>query len=105
MAGLDRLLVWIRALRSVLRKEATPLVDFSKLERVLKYTIQSQQLFAEALSHRSYLQLAGKEDAVSNERLEFLGDAVLNLAVAEYLFRRYTNAQEGELTKIRSRLV
>src|SRR6266850_1453735 len=80
-------------------------IDFRKLERALQYTIRDKQLFREALSHRSYLQVIEEEDAVSNERLEFLGDSVLNLVVAEYLYNRDRAAAEGELTKIRSRLV
>src|SRR5208283_2766094 len=74
-------------------------------ESALRYSIHDKKIFYEALSHRSYLQVIGKEESVSNERLEFLGDAILNLIVAEYLFRRDTKAEEGDLTKIRSRLV
>ena len=54
--------------------------------------------------HRSYLQFAGT-NWQSNERLEFLGDSVLNFVVAEYLWTRYPQMEEGELTKLRSRLV
>ena len=105
MVTFDRLIGWIRTMGNVLSAETQARIDYPKLERVLKYRIRSRALFSEALSHRSYLQHAGKESAVSNERLEFLGDAVLNLVVAEYLYRHYTTAQEGELTKMRSRLV
>jgi ribonuclease III len=80
-------------------------INFPKLERALQYSIRNQQLFYEALSHRSYLQVTGNESTLTNERLEFLGDAILNLVAAEYLFHRDSNAPEGELTKIRSRLV
>jgi ribonuclease-3 len=80
-------------------------LDFAQLGCVLQYTIRNKQLFREAFSHRSYLQLAGNKSAVSNERLEFLGDSVLNLVVAEFLFRLHPTAPEGDLTKIRSRLV
>ena len=80
-------------------------IDFHGLERVLQYKIHHQNLFAEAFCHRSYTQVSGNETAPSNERLEFLGDAILNLVVAEYLFHRHASAEEGELTKIRSRLV
>jgi ribonuclease-3 len=61
-------------------------------------------LFLESLLHRSYLQYLGPQ-VQSNERLEFLGDAVLNSLVAEYLYRLYPSLEEGDLTKIRSRLV
>lgn len=80
-------------------------IDFSSLEVILQHRIKNSRLFYEALSHRSYLQVSGEEAAFSNERLEFLGDAILNLVVAEYLFHRFTSAHEGDLTKIRSRLV
>ncbi len=56
------------------------------------------------MRHRSFLQ-HGADDDESNERLEFLGDSILNLIVGEYLYRRFPRAPEGELTKIRSRLV
>jgi ribonuclease-3 len=74
------------------------------LESRLGYQIRRPTLFAEALVHRSYLQQL-PPDARSNERLEFLGDAVLSLIVAEYLHNRFPDAEEGELTKTRSRLV
>jgi ribonuclease III len=80
-------------------------VDFRRLEQLLGYSIRDRRLFFQALSHRSFLQVSGFENAPSNERLEFLGDAVLNLAAAEYLYRHHQGAAEGELTKIRSRLV
>ena len=80
-------------------------IDFGKLERVLHYTIHNRQLFREALSHRSYLQIVNDATAISNERLEFLGDSVLNLVVGEYLFHQNPGAEEGELTKVRARFV
>ena len=80
-------------------------VDYPKLSQAIGYTTKNRELFAQALSHRSYLQVVGNESALSNERLEFLGDAVLNLVVAEYLFNRDSSAPEGDLTKFRSRLV
>jgi len=61
-------------------------------------------VFIQALQHRSFHQRS-HHPARSNERLEFLGDSILNLVVGEYLYRRYPRAQEGELTKLRSRLV
>ncbi len=55
--------------------------------------------------HRSYLQVIGSAGQFSNERLEFLGDSVLGMVVAEYLFSLHTEVLEGELTKMRSWLV
>jgi ribonuclease-3 len=101
-----RLLRWFRVSGSA---SETPSigerVDFSELGRILGYTIRNQNLFFQALSHRSFMQVTGYEHASSNERLEFLGDSVLNLAVGEYLYRHHGDAAEGELTKMRSRLV
>ena len=87
------------------QSNAFPEVDFKQLERAIKHNIKNSQLFSQALSHRSYLQTQGNSAAISYERLEFLGDAILNLVVAEYLFHQHRNAEEGDLTKIRSRLV
>jgi ribonuclease-3 len=79
--------------------------DVQKLRRVLGYSFRNSQLFRQALVHRSYLQVLNGPAHVSNERLEYLGDSVLNLVVTEYAFDRYAKAQEGDLTKIRARLV
>ncbi len=75
-----------------------------RLERMIGYSIHDPVLFAQALVHRSYLQRL-PSSAHSNERLEFLGDSILNFVVAEHLFHRYPEAEEGELTKVRARLV
>lgn len=77
----------------------------SKLEKVLKIPIKKIEYFEQALTHRSYLQVEPEKVIYSNERLEFLGDSVLNLIIADYLFSMHTNVMEGELTKMRSWLV
>lgn len=82
-----------------------PNIDFPRLESIINYSIKNPQLFSEALSHRSYIQVPGNDALISYERLEFLGDSVLNLVIAEYLFEHHASAAEGDLTKIRSRLV
>ena len=69
------------------------------LEKVLGYEFQDKQLLIEALTHKSYKQ------PYNNERLEFLGDAVLDLVVGEYLFKRFPTSDEGKLSKIRASLV
>jgi len=75
-----------------------------ELERRIEYRIRTEDHFVRALLHRSYLQ--HKRDAgSSNERMEFLGDSILNLIVGEYLYNHYPRAEEGDLTKMRSRLV
>ncbi|KKP69044.1 MAG: Ribonuclease 3 [Candidatus Moranbacteria bacterium GW2011_GWE1_35_17] len=62
-------------------------------------------LIQEALTHRSYLNENKKYKLNHNERLEFLGDAVLELVVTDYLFKNYSNNQEGEMTSWRAALV
>ncbi len=69
------------------------------LEKKLGYEFEDKQLIIEALTHKSYKQ------PYDNERLEFLGDAVLDLVVGEYLFRKFKNSDEGKLSKIRASLV
>ncbi|BCX78781.1 ribonuclease III [Campylobacter sp. 19-13652] len=71
----------------------------SKLEDRLGYKFKDKNLLKEALTHKS-----SKKD-YSNERLEFLGDAVLDLIVAEYLFLKFTNIAEGDMSKLRAALV
>ncbi len=74
------------------------------LEKQLGLKFQNQDLLRLALIHRSYLN--EKTNALeSNERLEFLGDAVLSLIVADYLYLNYPDVSEGELTNLRSALV
>lgn len=63
-----------------------------------------QKLLEQAFTHRSFLNEA-KEKISSNERLEFLGDSILSFVVSQYLFRRYSEFDEGVLTNIRSLLV
>jgi ribonuclease-3 len=73
-------------------------VSLSRLERQLGHTFQDQDLMILALTHRSF---AGR----NNERLEFLGDAILNFIAGEALFERFPLAREGQLSRLRARLV
>lgn len=72
---------------------------YSQLEKRLNYTFDNKQLIIEALTHKSY------KKPYNNERLEFLGDAVLDLIVGEYLFNKFKKSDEGILSKIRASLV
>ncbi len=78
--------------------------DFSKLEKALKIKFKNKDLLTQAFLHRSYLNENPKFSLEHNERLEFLGDAVLELIVTEYLYKNYKNS-EGELTSWRAALV
>jgi len=73
--------------------------SIAKLEKLLGYEFEDKKLIIEALTHKSYKQ------PYDNERLEFLGDAVLDLIVGEYLFIKFRNSDEGKLSKIRASLV
>lgn len=76
-----------------------------QLQKNLGYTFRDESLLRAALYHSSYANEHRAEDIASNERLEFLGDAVLGFVTAEFLFSRFPNAPEGELTRIRAALV
>jgi len=76
----------------------------SDLEKALTLRFKDKDLLQKVFVHRSYLNEHPKFKLDNNERLEFLGDAVLELIVTEYLYRNYTNP-EGELTNWRSALV
>lgn len=75
------------------------------LERILGTTFKDSALLLSAVTHRSYLNENRDATQSHNERLEFLGDAVLELVVTDYLFATYPEKAEGELTAIRAALV
>src|SRR3989344_5837414 len=75
------------------------------LKQSLGITLNEWTLLEQALTHRSYLNENRQWPLEHNERLEYLGDAVLELVTSEYLFRRYPGFQEGELTILRASLV
>lgn len=75
-----------------------------KLEENLRYSFKNAELLRNALSHSSYANETHSHLG-SNERLEFLGDAVLSVVVADYLYKNFKDKPEGELTKLRASLV
>lgn len=81
-------------------------MDLVRLEQVTGLKFHNRKLFQQAFTHTSYTH-EKKSSGIhpDNERLEFLGDAVLELAVSEYLFHRYPKMSEGELTRTRARVV
>lgn len=79
--------------------------DISTLEDTIDITFDNKQLLQRAVTHRSYLNEHSGEDIEHNERLEFLGDAVLELVTTDFLFENYPDRPEGELTAIRAALV
>jgi len=83
-------------------------INFEEFQKKIHYKIIDKSFFITALTHRSFLKVKNnshKIGIISNERLEFLGDAVLDLVVAEYLFKNFPLNEEGDLTKFRSILV
>lgn len=79
--------------------------NLSVLEKSISYVFKDKNLVKEALTHRSYLNENPSWKLPDNERLEFLGDAVLELEVTEELFNRYPEYKEGQLTGLRAALV
>jgi len=73
--------------------------QLEELEKELNYTFKEKQLIIEALTHKSF------KKPYNNERLEFLGDAVLDLIVGEYLYKKFPKEDEGTLSKIRAAIV
>lgn len=78
--------------------------QLTELEKRIGFSFIDKSYYIQALIHRSFLEKIDENDS-SNERLEFLGDAVLNLIVANYLYHKFPNEDEGFLTKVRAKLV
>lgn len=96
-----------RKLKRNVKSSSIPNYESEKLKELskkLKLNFDNPQLFVKALTHRSYLESSPMLEK-SNERLEFLGDAALGLVVAETLFKKFREEDEGFLTKTRSHLV
>ncbi len=79
--------------------------DFTVLQKELGIRFDDEQLIKQAFTHSSYVNEHRKKKLVDNERLEFLGDAVLELGVSQYLYREYNELEEGDLTKLRASIV
>lgn len=74
------------------------MAGLEKLEAIIGYAFRNQHLLAQSLTHRSFSNR-------NNERLEFLGDSVLNFVIAQALFSRFPDASEGDLSRLRAKLV
>lgn len=81
------------------------MADFSSFESKIGYRFKDARLIEQAFTHRSYLNENRESGREHNERLEFLGDAVLELVVTEFLYAKYPDKPEGELTAYRAALV
>ena len=82
-----------------------PTDGLDEIQRRIEYRFRQPRLLLEALTHTSYLNEARIAEGADNERLEFLGDAVLDLVVSEYLLHAFPEAAEGDLSKLRAQLV
>jgi ribonuclease-3 len=101
-----RLLQWLadRVRRQDPRRRYMAKIPWDTFQELLRYSIRDFALFSTALRHSSH-ESVERDSAESYERLEFLGDAVLDLIVARHLYQRYPGHSEGDLTKMRARLV
>ena len=79
--------------------------DLNQIEQTLSYEFKDKNLLQEALRHSSYVNEQSVSGLRDNERLEFLGDAVLNLVVGHILMQRYPELKEGELSRLRAGMV
>lgn len=83
-------------------------MDDSKLRELMEkigYEFDDIKLLKEALIHRSYANEHGEIENINNERLEFLGDAVLDLISTEYIYTKEKDDNEGDLAKLKSRII
>jgi len=82
-------------------------INFKQFQESINYEIINKRIFINALTHRSFLKSKNVNGLMltSNERLEYLGDAILDSVVAEYLYKNFPMSEEGDLTKFRSVLV
>src|SRR3989344_3778195 len=80
-------------------------MDFSKFEERAEVVFKDKSLLKQAFTHRSYINENRDLKLEHNERLEFLGDAVLELVITDYLYNKMKESDEGEMTSLRSALV
>lgn len=85
--------------------EVLDAMNFKVLEKELEINFNNLDLLTQAFTHSSYVNENKKRKNQDNERLEFLGDAVLELGISQYLYRTYPTKPEGELTKLRAAIV
>ena len=81
------------------------MIQFSDFEKKIKVVFKDKDLLKQSFTHRSYINENPSATLSHNERLEFLGDAVLELIVTDFLYKKYPQYAEGELTALRSALV
>ncbi|MDI6758140.1 MAG: ribonuclease III domain-containing protein [Candidatus Omnitrophota bacterium] len=80
-------------------------IDLAALEQTLNYQFKDKNLLLQALTHTTFAYESQKENLNDNQRLEFLGDSILTMITADYLYKKHPECAEGELTHRRSLLV
>ena len=78
---------------------------FKDFQNTIGITLENEKLLKQAFTHSSYVNEHRRKPFEDNERLEFLGDAVLELTVSQFLYKKYPTMTEGELTKLRAAIV
>ncbi|MCU0609219.1 MAG: ribonuclease III [Chitinispirillaceae bacterium] len=91
--------------QSLFRGNASRDIVLEKLQEVIGYRFRKKDYLRHALTHKSSIPLEDSQGLTSNERLEFLGDAVLSCIVTEFLYHTYPEQHEGQLSKIKSLIV
>ena len=81
------------------------MAELDKLQQCIKYRFKDKYILIQALRHRSFCNEHKMKRIDSNERMEFLGDAILQLETSQYLYRKYPNLSEGEISKKRTSMV
>ncbi len=79
--------------------------NLTKLQNIIEYNFNDYALIEQAITHSSYANEHRNQNVKDNERLEFLGDAILDLIVSEYLYNKHPNLPEGDLSKLRASIV
>ncbi len=80
-------------------------MSYEQTQKQIGFSFANERLLAQALTHRSYINEHGEAETGDNERLEFLGDAVLDFLVGDMLYQRFPGMPEGDLTRLRAALV
>lgn len=83
------------------------MMNIEEFESIIGYTFIDKQLLVQALTHSSYINESKDRGILTldNERLEFFGDAIIEFLVSEYLFKKYSDTPEGDMTKLRASMV
>ncbi|MFT4603373.1 MAG: ribonuclease-3 [Rhodothermales bacterium] len=108
MTPIDRIRGWLSRTAPLPLEEAVPdaaALDTAVVAQITNHPVGDPSLYEHAMRHRSVLRGRPGSAIDSNERLEFLGDAILGAVTAEYLYQNYPNEDEGFLTRLRSKLV